>query len=220
GGADYYTDVPAGDVAIKNVADLYLYPNTVQAVVITGEQVKNWLEMSSGMFNEVKPGTKDAELLNGDFPSYNFDVIDGVTYQIDLSQPRKFDNDGKAINPDSNRIQDLKFGGKPIDPKQKFVVVTNNYRAGGGGKFPEIAADKVVFQAPDTNRDVIVRFIHDQGTINPSADSNWTFKPLPDTSAVFQSGPKAKQFLADMKSVKIEDAGEGAEGFAKFRLIL
>ncbi|PKA43020.1 bifunctional 2',3'-cyclic-nucleotide 2'-phosphodiesterase/3'-nucleotidase [Rhizobium sullae] len=220
GGADYYTDVPTGDVAIKNVADLYLYPNTVQAVVITGEQVKNWLEMSAGMFNEVKPGTKDSELLNGDFPSYNFDVIDGVTYQIDLSQPRKFDNDGKAINPDSNRIQDLKFGGKPIDPKQKFVVVTNNYRAGGGGKFPEIAADKVVFQAPDTNRDVIVRFIHDQGTINPSADSNWTFKPLTDTSAVFQSGPKAKQFLADMKSVKIEDAGEGAEGFAKFRLIL
>ncbi|MHC2297913.1 bifunctional 2',3'-cyclic-nucleotide 2'-phosphodiesterase/3'-nucleotidase [Rhizobium mongolense] len=220
GGADYYTDVPAGDVAIKNVADLYLYPNTVQAVVITGEQVKNWLEMSAGMFNEVKPGAIDAELINGDFPSYNFDVIDGVTYQIDLSQPRKYDNDGKAINERSNRIQNLQFDGKPIDLKQKFVVVTNNYRAGGGGKFPEIAADKVVFQAPDTNRDVIVRFVHDQGTINPSADGNWTFKPLAGTSAVFQSGPKAKQFLADVKSVKLEDAGEGADGFAKFRLVL
>ncbi|TDW34993.1 2',3'-cyclic-nucleotide 2'-phosphodiesterase/3'-nucleotidase [Rhizobium azibense] len=220
GGADYYTDVPAGDVAIKNVADLYLYPNTVQAVVITGEQVKNWLEMSAGMFNEVRPGATDAELLNGDFPSYNFDVIDGVTYQIDLSQPRKYDNDGKAINESSNRIQNLQFDGKPIDLKQKFVVVTNNYRAGGGGKFPEIAADKVVFQAPDTNRDVIVRFVHDQGTINPSADGNWTFKPLPGTSAVFQSGPKAKQFLADVKSVKLEDAGEGADGFAKIRLVL
>ncbi|QPB21132.1 bifunctional 2',3'-cyclic-nucleotide 2'-phosphodiesterase/3'-nucleotidase [Rhizobium sp. 007] len=220
GGADYYTDVPAGDVAIKNVADLYLYPNTVQAVVITGKQVKNWLEMSAGMFNEVKPGATDAELLNGDFPSYNFDVIDGVTYQIDLSQPRKYDNDGKAINESSNRIQNLQFDGKPIDLKQKFVVVTNNYRAGGGGKFPEIAADKVVFQAPDTNRDVIVRFVHEQGTINPSADGNWTFKPLPGTSAVFQSGPKAKHFLANVKSVKLEDAGEGADGFAKFRLVL
>ncbi|SCW77770.1 2',3'-cyclic-nucleotide 2'-phosphodiesterase / 3'-nucleotidase [Rhizobium mongolense subsp. loessense] len=220
GGADYYTDVPAGDVAIKNVADLYLYPNTVQAVVITGEQVKNWLEMSAGMFNEVKPGATDAELLNGDFPSYNFDVIDGVTYQIDLSQPRKYDNDGKAINETSNRIQNLQFDGKPIDLTQKFVVVTNNYRAGGGGKFPEIAADKVVFQAPDTNRDVIVRFVHEQGTINPSADGNWTFKPLAGTSAVFQSGPKAKRFLADVKSVKLEDAGEGADGFAKFRLVL
>jgi 2',3'-cyclic-nucleotide 2'-phosphodiesterase/3'-nucleotidase len=219
-GADYYTDVPAGDVAIKNVADLYLYPNTVQAVVINGEQVKNWLEMSAGMFNEVKEGSKDAPLLNNDFPSYNFDVIDGVTYQIDLSQPRKYDNDGKAVNEASNRIQNLQFDGKPIDPKQKFVVVTNNYRAGGGGHFPDIAADKVVFQAPDTNRDVIVRFIHDQGTINPSADGNWTFKPLPGTTAVFESGPKAKQFMADVKGAKIEEAGDAAEGFAKFRLVL
>jgi 2',3'-cyclic-nucleotide 2'-phosphodiesterase/3'-nucleotidase len=220
GGADYFTDVPAGDIAIKNVADLYLYPNTVQAVAITGEQVKNWLEMSAAMFNEVKPGSKDAELLNNAFPSYNFDVIDGVTYQIDLSQPRRFDDDGKLINAASNRIQNLQFDGKPIDLKQKFVVVTNNYRAGGGGKFPEIAADKVVFQAPDTNRDVIVRFVHEEGTINPSADGNWSFKPLPGTTAVFQTGPKAKQFLADVKSVKIEDAGEGTDGFSKFRLIL
>ncbi|MEK1891947.1 MAG: bifunctional 2',3'-cyclic-nucleotide 2'-phosphodiesterase/3'-nucleotidase [Rhizobium sp.] len=220
GGADYYTDVPAGDIAIKNVADLYLYPNTVQAVAISGEQVKNWLEMSAAMFNEVKPGSKDADLLNNAFPSYNFDVIDGVTYQIDLSQPRRFDDDGKLINPDANRIQNLQFDGKPVDLKQKFVVVTNNYRAGGGGKFPEIAADKVVFQAPDTNRDVIVRFVHEEGTINPSADGNWSFKPLSGTTAVFQSSPKAKQFLADVKSVKIEEAGDGAEGFSKFRLIL
>jgi 2',3'-cyclic-nucleotide 2'-phosphodiesterase/3'-nucleotidase len=99
-------------------------------------------------------------------------------------------------------------------------VVTNNYRAGGGGKFPEIAADKVVFQAPDTNRDVIVRYVHEQGTINPSADGNWTFKPLPGTTATFQSGPRAKQFMADVKGAKIEDAGEGSDGFAKFRLIL
>jgi 2',3'-cyclic-nucleotide 2'-phosphodiesterase/3'-nucleotidase len=220
GGADYYTDVPAGDLAIKNIADLYLYPNTVQAVVINGEQVKNWLEMSAGMFNEVKPGTKDAELLNSDFPSYNFDVIDGVTYQIDLAQPRKYDNDGKPINADVSRIQNLQFDGKPIDPKQKFVVVTNNYRAGGGGKFPEIAADKVVFQAPDNNRDVIVRYVHEQGTINPSADGNWTFKPVAGATATFQSGPKAKQFIAEVKGAKIEDAGEGTDGFAKFRLVL
>lgn len=220
GGADYYTDVPSGDIAIKNVADLYLYPNTVQAVAITGAQVKEWLEMSAGMFNHIEPGSKDALLLNNDFPSYNFDVIDGVTYQIDLSQPPKYDSSGKAVNPTANRIQNLAFDGKPIDPAQKFVVVSNNYRAGGGGNFPDIASDKVIFQAPDTNRDVIVRYVHDQGTINPSADGNWTFKPLPGTTVVFESGPKAKQYLADVKSVKIEDAGEGSEGFAKFRLVL
>ncbi|MGE6740277.1 bifunctional 2',3'-cyclic-nucleotide 2'-phosphodiesterase/3'-nucleotidase [Allorhizobium pseudoryzae] len=220
GGPDYFTDVPAGDIAIKNVADLYLYPNTVQAVLITGAQVKNWLEMSAGMFNRVEPGAKDAALLNPKFPSYNYDVIDGVTYQIDLSQPARFDGDGKLTNPDSHRIVDLMFNGKPIDPAQKFVVATNNYRAGGGGKFPEIAGDKVILVAPDTNRDVIVRYIIEQGTINPSADANWSFKPMAGTTAVFESGPKGRQYLADIKGAKIEDAGDGAEGFAKFRLVL
>ncbi|GAC1042392.1 bifunctional 2',3'-cyclic-nucleotide 2'-phosphodiesterase/3'-nucleotidase [Rhizobium sp. No.120] len=219
-GADYYTDVPAGNVAIKNVADLYLYPNTVQAVVINGAQVKNWLEMSAAMFNQVQPGAKDADLINSSFPSYNFDVIDGVTYQIDVSQPRRFGDDGKVLNADANRIQNLQFNGKPIDPAQKFLVVTNNYRAGGGGNFPEIAADKVVYQAPDTNRDVIVRYVHEQGTINPTADGNWTFKPLADTTVRFQSSPKAKDFLDQIKSVKIEDAGEGADGFRSYRLVL
>ena len=219
-GADYYTDVPAGNIAIKNVADLYLYPNTVQAVVINGAQVKNWLEMSSAMFNQIKPGAKDAILLNDSFPSYNFDVIDGVTYQIDLSQPRRFGDDGKLLNADANRIQNLQFNGKPIDPAQKFLVVTNNYRAGGGGNFPEIASDKVVYQAPDTNRDVIVRYVHDQGTINPTADGNWTFKPLSGTTVLFPSSPKAKAFTAEVKGVKIEDAGEGTDGFNNFRLVL
>jgi len=56
GGPDYYTDVPVGPVAIKNVADLYLYPNTIQAVVITGQDVQNWLDRSAGIFNQVEPG--------------------------------------------------------------------------------------------------------------------------------------------------------------------
>ena len=97
-GPEYYTDVPAGDVAIKNVSDLYLYPNTVRAVEINGAQVKEWLEMSAGIFNTVEPGKADQPLINNDFPSYNFDVIDGVTYKIDLSQPPKYDSKGNVIN--------------------------------------------------------------------------------------------------------------------------
>jgi 2',3'-cyclic-nucleotide 2'-phosphodiesterase/3'-nucleotidase len=79
------------------VADLYLYPNTVRAVRITGAEVKEWLERSAG---HVQPGRRpaaaDAVLLNPDFPSYNFDVIDGVTYRIDLSQPSRYTNDGES----------------------------------------------------------------------------------------------------------------------------
>ena len=216
GGADYYTDVPAGDIAIKNVSDLYLYPNTVRAVVITGAQVKGWLEMAAGMFNQVKEGSKDAPLLNPDFPSYNYDVIDGVTYEIDLSQPAMYDKDGKKAADGPGRIVNLQYQGKPIDPAQKFVVATNNYRAGGGGNFPDITSDKIVFVAPDTNRDVIVQ----EGTINPSADGNWRFKAMPGTTAVFETGPKGKQFAGDVKGAKIEDAGAGENGFAKYRLVL
>ena len=220
GGADYYTDVEAGDIAIKNVADLYLYPNTARAVAITGADVKEWLEMSAGVFNQIEPGAQDQPLINSGFPSYNFDVIDGVTYQIDLSMPPRYDSDGMLINPDANRIVDLAFEGRPIDPAERFVVATNNYRAGGGGNFPGINEDVVIFEGPDTNRDVIVRYIVEQGTINPSADGNWTFKPMNETTVLFETGPAGQRYLGDVESVAIEPAGEGENGFASYRITL
>jgi 2',3'-cyclic-nucleotide 2'-phosphodiesterase/3'-nucleotidase len=219
GGPEYYTDVPVGDVAIKNVADLYLYPNTVRAVRVTGAQVKDWLERSAGMFNQVAPGSTDAPLLNPNFPSYNFDVIDGVSYQIDLSQPSKFDRDGAVINPDANRIVNLTQDGAPIDPAAEFIIATNNYRAGGGGSFPG-TGDTIVFEGPDTNRDVIVRYIVEQGTIDPKADFNWRFAPMANTSVIFETGPAGAKYAGSLEGMTLEDAGTNADGFALFRLTL
>ncbi|MBO6508734.1 MAG: bifunctional 2',3'-cyclic-nucleotide 2'-phosphodiesterase/3'-nucleotidase [Roseibium sp.] len=220
GGPDYYTDVPVGDVAIKNVADLYLYPNTVRAVAIKGSTVKEWLERSAGIFLQVDPGKADQPLINSAFPSYNFDVIDGVTYEIDLSQPSKYGPKGELENESASRIVNLKFDGKPLDPEATFIVATNNSRASGGGNFPGIGDDVVVFVGPDTNRDVLVRYIVEQGTINPSADANWTFKPMPETTVLFDTGPGGTSHVSTVEGVAIEPAGDGDDGFARYRIAL
>lgn len=220
GGPDYYTDIKPGPIAIKDVADVYLYPNTVRAVKVTGAQVREWLERSAGIFNRIDPAKSEEQpLIDPAFPTYNFDVIDGVTYRIDVTQPSRYDGNGKLVAPEGRRIVDLKFKGQPIDDKQLFVVATNNYRAGGGGNFPGNDGNTIVIDAPDLNRDVIVRYIVEQKTINPAADANWSFVPLPaGVNVTFTSSPQAAKAVPP--GVKATPAGEAADGFAKFKLDL
>ncbi|WP_165918917.1 bifunctional 2',3'-cyclic-nucleotide 2'-phosphodiesterase/3'-nucleotidase [Rhodovulum adriaticum] len=99
GGPEYYSDVPAGDLAIRHVADLYPYPNTVQAVRLTGAQVRAWLERAASLFNRIVPGQPDQMLMERDAPAYQFDVLDGLRYRIDLGQPARFDALGGPGNP-------------------------------------------------------------------------------------------------------------------------
>lgn len=218
-GAGYYTSIEAGDIAIKNVADLYLYSNTVNAVLVTGAELTEWLEWSAGQFNRIDPaGRSKQELVDYDFPTYNFDVIDGVTYQIDVMQPPKYEPNGTLMNKNAKRIVNLKFGGKPVKADQKFVVATNNYRA-SSSKFANPDGKRIVLAAPDENRQVVIDYIRSFRTIDPAADGNWSLAPVNGTvNVAFKTSPDAVS--ADEKNDLISFTGKTADGYAEFRLDL
>nr|WP_235561078.1 bifunctional 2',3'-cyclic-nucleotide 2'-phosphodiesterase/3'-nucleotidase [Bacillus sp. FJAT-28004] len=218
-GPNYYTNIKAGDIAIKNVADLYLYSNTVNAVLVTGAEIKEWLEWSAGQFKQIDAASKEKqELINYDFPTYNFDVIDGVTYQIDVAEPPKYDATGVMKNESAKRIVNLQFEGKPIKADQKFVVATNNYRA-SSSKFANPDGKRIILASPDENRQVVIDYIRSFKTINPAADGNWSLAAINDTvNVTIKTSPEAKS--ADEANKSISFTADTADGYAEFKLDL
>ncbi|QWU46719.1 bifunctional 2',3'-cyclic-nucleotide 2'-phosphodiesterase/3'-nucleotidase [Bacillus sp. NP247] len=217
-GASYYTDIPAGTLAIKNVADLYVYPNTLYAVKVSGAQVKEWLEMSAGQFNQIdSKKTEEQPLVNIGYPTYNFDILDGLKYEIDVTQPAKYDKDGKVVNANTNRIVNMTYEGKPVADTQEFIVATNNYR-GSSQTFPGVSKGEVVYQSQDETRQIIVKYMQETPVINPAADQNWTFKPIvaDKLNTTFDSSPNAQKHIK--KDGKISYVGPSENEFAKYAI--
>lgn len=218
GDATAYTDIPAGPIAIKNVADLYLYDNVTAILKVTGAQLKEWLEMSAGQFNTIDPTKKEAQqLINPSYRTYNFDVIDGVTYEYDVTQPNKYDREGKLIHPDASRVRNLKYQGKDVAPDQEFIVVTNNYRA--NGKFPGVRDASLNRLLGLENRQVIINYILDVKNINPSADKNWHFTDsIKGLDVRFLTADKAKDLVGTDGDIQYL-ASSDQEGFGEYRLL-
>lgn len=218
GDATAYTDIPEGPIAIKNVADLYLYDNVTAVLKITGADLREWLEMSAGQFNQIDPNsTEPQNLINTDYRTYNFDVIDGVTYTFDVIQPNKYDKDGKTVNPDASRVRDLKYNGVEVTDDQEFMVATNNYRA--SGTFPGVRNASINRILNLENRQVIIDYIVTEKVINPSADNNWGFaNTIAGLDIRFQTADKAKDLVSG-DDVEYIAASKSAEGFGDYRFI-
>lgn len=242
--ADQYVQVDKGALTFKNAADLYLYPNTMVAVKATGAELKDWLECSANQFNQIDPTkTTPQELINWDgHPTYNFDVLDGLTYKIDVTQPSKFDRDCAVVNANANRIVDLSYtdaNGKVFTGEEfaakEFIVASNNYRA-FGGKFAGTGSDHVVLELPDTNREALAAYITAQsqynettgkyeGMVNPSADYNWDFKTISTNVALdirfqTQDSDKAATFIEANKQREMTKISKDELGFAVYRINL
>jgi 2',3'-cyclic-nucleotide 2'-phosphodiesterase/3'-nucleotidase len=153
--------IPKGSVTVRDIAGLYEYENTLVTLELTGQQLKDALEHSAQYFKEYQPGKSLMDLVDTRVPGFNFDVAQGVNYDIDLTKPL------------GQRIQNLTFKGKPLDPNQKLKVVTNNYRVNGGGGYTMFKDAPVVYRSSEEVREFIVDWVEKNKTIPTQTDNNW-----------------------------------------------
>jgi 2',3'-cyclic-nucleotide 2'-phosphodiesterase/3'-nucleotidase len=183
GPADY-TDVKAGDLALNNAADLYLYPNSLYAVKVNGAGLKAWLEKAAQRFHTIDPAKPEPQaLVNPAVASYNFDTVTApdISYEIDVTRAP------------GERIRKLSWRGKPVAAEQEFLVATNNYRASGGGHFPGLDGSRTVIASPDNNREVLIAYVRAAKGLTRTANAaarSWRFTPVKTAGpVVFSSAP-------------------------------
>lgn len=214
-----YTNIAAGPLAIKNLADIYHFDNTVATVKVTGADVIEWLEMAAGVFATIDPNsTEEQNIVDAEARSYNFDVLDGITYEIDVTSPMKYDRRGNVVNDKANRIKNVQYNGAAIDLEQEFLIAANNYRVGGsyGSKFVNEDGSNLTMYAYE-NREAIVEYIVEKGTIDVAPDNNWKFTAFPEhTKIIYRTADVAKEYIPEGSA--IEYLGEDTNGFGKFLL--
>jgi 2',3'-cyclic-nucleotide 2'-phosphodiesterase/3'-nucleotidase len=204
---DAFVTIPIGELTIRDLVNIYPFANTLSVVRCRGADLREWLERSATVFNHILP-EEDAPqpLLDPLPPVYTFDVIMGdavsgaLTYTIDISSPRRYCEQGRLVDSSARRIHDLCLDGRPIEDDQIFAVVTNNYRASGGGHFPGTGADRVIVTTHEYNRDILVRYVRRQGHLMPPhAGNGWRFRPLPFPATVCIDLPASASVAASQR---------------------
>ncbi|MDR6978202.1 2',3'-cyclic-nucleotide 2'-phosphodiesterase/3'-nucleotidase [Streptomyces sp. 3330] len=170
------SEIPAGEVTIRDLSSLYVYDNTLVAKLLTGAQVRAYLEYSAQYFVQTAAGTVvDTEKLTNAAgrPDYNYDYVSGLAYEIDIAQPA------------GSRIKNLTFGGAALDDAQQFVLAVNNYRANGGGAFPHVASAQELWSESTEIRTRISEWVTAKGVLDPKDFASVDWKLTRDGTPVF-----------------------------------
>lgn len=217
-----FTDVaPTATVAtpfglqVRHPGDLYLYGNNnLQAVKIKGADLKNWLETAATQFGKIDPAlTTEQDLVPSYSTIYNYDVFfaenNALKYQIDVT---------KAAG---SRIVNLTYMDKAIADGDDFIVATNDYRAGGGGKVPGIDGSKTIIKSPDANQAVVSNYLKKQGKITAAANGaaqSWSFvKVATQGPVILRSAPGKLSLAQNLGLTRVKTEGsQDASGFAKY----
>ncbi|WP_327694200.1 bifunctional metallophosphatase/5'-nucleotidase [Streptomyces sp. NBC_00459] len=168
--------IPAGEVTIRDLSSLYVYDNTLVAKLLTGAQVRAYLEYSAQYFVQTAAGAAvDVEKLTnaGGRPDYNYDYVSGLTYDIDIAQAA------------GSRIRNLAYNGVALDDAQQFVFAVNNYRANGGGAFPHVAAAQELWSESTEIRTRISEWVTAKGVLDPKEFASVDWKLTRDGTPVF-----------------------------------
>jgi 2',3'-cyclic-nucleotide 2'-phosphodiesterase/3'-nucleotidase len=168
--------IPAGEVTIKDAAGLYPFENTLEARLMTGAQLKEYLEFSARYYVQTPAGAPvdTSKLTNANgTPDYNYDAVSGLTYEVDIAKPA------------GSRIVKLSFEGAPVDPAARFVLAVNNYRASGGGNFPHIAAAQQLWANSEEIRNTIIAWVQAKGSVDPAEFASVGWKLTRDGVPVF-----------------------------------
>lgn len=219
GGPDHYTDIDVGQLSLRNLADLYVYPNRICALEICGADLRDWLERSAGIYRRITPGLSGQRLIDPDFPGYNFDVLEGLTWRIDLTRPARYDPSGRLVAPDAHRIRDLCHEGAPVADDDRFILATNSYRLSGCGLFAPLATPgKIVLDDAVRTRDILRHHVAEPEFLAPPDELGFSFCPIAGADVIFETSPAATRFLSRIGSLAPETIGLSEQGFMQLRL--
>ncbi|HEU5132393.1 MAG TPA: 5'-nucleotidase C-terminal domain-containing protein, partial [Pyrinomonadaceae bacterium] len=157
--------IAKGPVSVRDIAGLYVYENTLVVLEVTGQQLKDALEHSAKYFKEYVPGKTPSDLVDEKIPAYNFDIAEGVTYDLDISKPI------------GQRIQNLRFRGQPLSLTRKLRLATNNYRVNGGGGYNMYKNAPVVYRSSEEIRELIIDWVEKNKTVPATPNNNWRIIP-------------------------------------------
>ena len=180
----------SGPISIAELARLYPYDNTLRAVRITGRQLREYLEHSARYYRTLTPGDPSASVIDQSVPGYNFDIIAGADYTIDISRPL------------GSRVTSLTVRGRPVAEGDSFTLALNNYRQTGGGNYSMLAGAPVVYDRQEEIRQLLIDEVQRRGTIRPEDYfiRNWRLEPPEAVSRAY----------AEMNGVTDNPANAGA----------
>lgn len=219
-GPDNFVSLPAGQLERRHIAGLIPYANQVWAVRASGARLAGWLERSALLFNVLDPACPDQMLVDPKVPGFRFDAIYGLTYEIDLTQPARFDAAGRPVNGAPGRVSDIRWNGTPVHPDQEFMVALTDHRAGGGGPFRPFDDTETVVREELALDKALIDYLNHPECDTKSAEVPWRFKPDLGITAFLHTAPDALNYLAEIAAMRPEACGYSSDGFIRLRLHL